>query len=475
MGARRAGAALLAVGLVLAGCGSKLSDDELVAADSLGGGVAPGGGSGSSATGARTAGGAPASTGSSATPAAGGDPGAGVPDGGDAVAAPAADPAVAVPEGGNGGATDVGVDEDSITLGTITTLTGPVPGLFRGAALGTQACAARVNAGGGLFGRSLDVQVGDDQANENQVRAQTERLLPEAFAFVGSFSLFDGAMAVPLEEAGVPDIGTALQPERFASPVNWSPQPVPPGWQTGGLAYLKGAFPDASQAVGFLGSENAPTQNAGIRAVLDQLGYRTVYEATFGATTQDFTAQVFRMKTAGVRFLIVTGDAPSYDRVLQAVDQQDLELDVFNPISNAYDARFLDLSGELAEGTIIYATHVLFGGEDSSVPEVNEFLTWLGRIDPGAVPDVFALYGWTSCLLFVQAATAVGPNLTRAALRDALATITTFDGNGLLAPTNPAGKEPPNCYIIVEVRGGAWQRRDTPPGEFRCDGTYLRL
>jgi ABC-type branched-subunit amino acid transport system substrate-binding protein len=465
--------ATLVAALLLDACGSQLSGDELVAADALGAG-----GGGPSAAGATGPAARDATADRSATGAAGAS-------GGEVVAVGATDagatdpgapaPIAPAPADGNGGATDVGVDEDSITLGTVTTLTGPVPGLFRGAALGTQACAARVNAAGGLFGRHLDVQVGDDQANENQVRAQTERLLPQALALVGSFTLFDGAMAAPLEEAGVPDIGTALQPERFASPVNWSPQPVPPGWQTGGLAYLQASFPEASQAVGFLGSESAPTQNAGIRAVLESLGMRLVYDATYGATTSDFTAQVFRMKTAGVRFLIVTGDAPTYARVLQSADQQDLDLDVFNPISNAYDGRYLELAGDLAEGTIIYATHVMFAGEDAaSVPEVAEFTTWLRRIDPGAVPDVFGLYGWMSCQLFVRAATAVGPNLTRQALRDALGTITSFDGNGLIAPGNPAGKEPPTCYVVLEVRGGQWQRRDTPADGFRCDGTYLR-
>src|SRR5688572_32624093 len=55
----------------------------------------------------------------------------------------------------NGGATDVGVTADTITLGTVTTLSGPVPGLFLGASLGVQAFAAYVNSQGGINGRKL--------------------------------------------------------------------------------------------------------------------------------------------------------------------------------------------------------------------------------------------------------------------------------------------------------------------------------
>src|SRR5205823_11626604 len=71
--------------------------------------------------------------------------------------------ASAAPAGGNGGATDVGVTGESITLGNVSTLSGPIPGLFQGAVLGAQAFAAYANSQGGVFGRRLKVEVRDDQ------------------------------------------------------------------------------------------------------------------------------------------------------------------------------------------------------------------------------------------------------------------------------------------------------------------------
>lgn len=479
-------AMLAALALAVAACGTQLSDEELVTADRLGGG---GGGaddfalSTSDDPSAPSAGGAGASTKGGATSASAGAPTGGGTSGDPAAADGGGAPADAggagaeapTPAEGNGGATDVGVTETTITVGTIATLTGPQPGLFRGAAQGAQACALRANSNGGLFGRTIQVKVGDDQANENQVRSLADSFAKEVFAFVGSFTLFDGAMA-PALDAGVPDMGVTLQPGRNKHPNNFAPQPNAPGWQTGGLTYLKKKFPDAAQAVGFLGADLAPTQNEGIKAVLRELGYKIVYDQTYGATTQDFTAQVFRMRSDGVRFLIMTGDTASYARVLQAADQQGFELDVFNPISNAYDPKYLKLAGSLAEGTIIYATHALFLGEDSgTVPEVDEYRTWLSRIDPNATPDVFGLYGWTSCQMFVDAAREVGPNLTREALLAQLGTLTEYDARGLIAPNNPAEKRPPECYVMLQLKGSTWERLDTPPGGFRCDGSYLYL
>jgi ABC-type branched-subunit amino acid transport system substrate-binding protein len=476
---RRAVALGLALLLVASACGSKLSARELAVADSLGGGSGRAAGpttAGATAdTVAPTDGGAvaadPGATGGTA-PGASGSTGATATGSGTTTGGAAA--TTTLPPGGNGGATDVGVTASSITIGTVASLTGPIPGLFRGAVLGTQACAARTNAAGGIYGRQIKVLAADDQTNENQGRIQAQKLAAQSVALVGSFTLSDGAIVAPAAAAGVADIGNALQPVRFSSKGNFSPTPNPPGWATGGLAYLKAAYPAASQAVGLLGADLAPTANSGIKGALAKLGMNLVYDQTYSATTTDFTAQVFRMKSQGVRYLIVTGESSISARVLQAANQQGLKLDVFNPIANTYDTKFLQLAGGLAEGTIVSANTVMYVGEDAAVvPEVAAFDTWMRRLDPNAILDVFSIFGWTSCVMFVQAAKAAGPHLTRASLLAQLAKITSFDGNGLLAPANPAGKVPPTCYLMLQVKNGKWQRRDGPNAGFRCDGSYV--
>src|SRR5207248_11803468 len=58
----------------------------------------------------------------------------------------------AAPAGGNGGATDIGVTADTYTLGNVATLSGPVPGIFQGAVIGTQAGVPTPTAWAGLSG-----------------------------------------------------------------------------------------------------------------------------------------------------------------------------------------------------------------------------------------------------------------------------------------------------------------------------------
>ena len=133
-------AILVAMMLVAAGCGARLSKTQLAqAAGSSGGsgGVSAGaaggdqggpaaGGDQGSATGGATSGG------STSGGTSGGSTGG--PSGPSAQAAGAAGACAAT-----GGNSDVGVTANSITLANVSLLTGPVPGLFKGAKDGTQA------------------------------------------------------------------------------------------------------------------------------------------------------------------------------------------------------------------------------------------------------------------------------------------------------------------------------------------------
>ena len=109
-----------------------------------------------------------------------------------------------------------------------------------------------------------------------------------------------------------------------------------------------------------------------------------------------------------------------------------------------------------------------YGGEDSSLPEVQLFNTWLKRVAPGQRPDIFAAYGWESGRLFVQALTAAGAKPTRANVMAELKKIDNFDGNGMLATARPASKRPPTWFMIINVVNGKFVRAD-PPSGFICN------
>jgi ABC-type branched-subunit amino acid transport system substrate-binding protein len=474
----RVAASAIAVGaLLLTSCGARLSPQQLAQAIGSNGGTGLGSGSqGSSGTGGVGAG----ATGTAAGPA-GGALGAGAGGGaggaGGGGGAGSAGPNTA-PPGGNGGATDVGVTGNSITLGNVSTLTGPVPGLFAGAVNGTGAFFAYQNSQGGVFGRQLKLAASDDQFDCGQNKAQTQSDIPKVFAFVGSFSLFDNCGAqVITQTPAVSDVHVALSKDAQSEANGFSPSPLRNGAATGPFQYVKGVHPDA---IGLAGSLVGDVQSAkdawvGEQATMQSLGYHFSYQRVYEPTETDFTADIVQMKSKGVKLVVlIAADVKGIARIQQAAQQQNWHPEVWLLGASAYDSTYNALAGSAGEGSLIYLPTAMYLGEDSGgIPEVGQFQTWMHRTHPDANADLFAAYGWASARLFVQALQAAGPRATRATLQAALKNTHQFNANGFLAPGDPAGKGPPVCYLMVKVSGGHFSRVDDPPNAYRCDGTYF--
>jgi ABC-type branched-subunit amino acid transport system substrate-binding protein len=481
-GRHRAVALVAALALVSA-CGSRANDAQI--AEALGTGAGRGAGNGTAAAKASSgANGAAAGTPGAGAGAAGAaaDPAAATGDAGAAGPAPGdTGPGSTLPPEGNGGATDVGVTGDTITLGNVSILTGPVPGLFAGAVNGVDAFLAYQNSQGGVFGRQLKLAPADDQFNCGTNKTLTEDNISKVFAFVGSFSLFDNCGAEVLAaHPEVPDIHNALSHDAQVLPNNFPPQAIRKGSSLGPFQYIKDKAPDAiTKSASLVGDvQSAKDSWDGIRAAMESLGYQFPYVRTYTPTETDFTADIVRMRSAGIELLVlVAADVKTIARVQAAAARQGWKPKITLVGASGYDATLVPLAGaDSLEGVYLYLPTAMYLGEDNeTVPEVGLFNEWLSKTHPDAKPDLFSVYGWTSARLFTQALEAAGPQATRAGLISALQQITSFNSNGLLATSNPAGKGPPTCYIMVQVSGGEFHRVDDPPNDYRCDSQYFEL
>src|SRR5437879_5779901 len=218
------GAAVLVAAVVIAACGARVDDTQVSAA---GGGARTSGGASAAAQDQGVQPGEATAVGAAGTAASGsGTTGSG------ATGGPSTSVAATAP-GDNGGATDVGVTATQISLGNISTLSGPVPGLFAGAVYGTQAWVAYQNSLGGINGRKIRLDVRDDQFDTGQNRAQTDEAIAKDFSLVGSFSLYDDAAIPEIEKAGVADLHIPLASAAQTSPNNFAVNPVKRGTPTG--------------------------------------------------------------------------------------------------------------------------------------------------------------------------------------------------------------------------------------------------
>lgn len=479
MRVRVASVLVVLVAFMAGGCGLRVSETRLAAArqgQSFNGTNRAGGAGGASgATGAGDAG-SVAGTGGDA----GGSAGGGATGGSSGSASVGGGgPAAAAPEGGNGGATDVGVTATTITVGNVSTLTGPVPGLFAGAVYGTQAAVAYINSLGGIYGRTLKLEVRDDQFDTGQNRAATIDLIGKAFAFAGSFSLYDDAAVSEIKTSNIVDTSYSLSNTRRAIPNNFSVQPGHKGWRLGPLNYFKRKFPNAISKVGTVYGDVPASKDSylGWKQAAESVGYHIVYERGIQPTESQFTADVVRMRNQGVKMVYLSAsDYKATARLAKEMAAQNVSVDAFVSGGVAYDPNFITFGGPATNGVYSEQQMSMYDGEDASLPEVKLFNDWVNRVKPGYKPDLFAVFGWGSVRLLADALKAAGPKITRASVNDAIRKLGQYDVHGLIAPANPGTKEPPTCYILVRVNNGKFERYDSPPPAFRCgDGGYFRV
>ncbi len=374
-----------------------------------------------------------------------------------------------------------GLTSNSVRIGNVSTLT-PF-GLFKGAAVGAQAYAEYINGLGGVNGRRLIVDSGDDTYSGAPNKDLTQSDIQSDFALVGGFSLEDSFGATVLAaNPQVPNVTVSLSPAANNLPNTFSPSPAVGGWQLGPLAYFKSKFPSAITHAGALIADQPSAEDKWVaeKAAMGSIGYKVVYDPTFDITQTNFDQNAVVMKNAGVKILFLEQMPENYAAsVVRALNQQN-----FHPVlvlggSTYSEALVQDAGGASAiDGSFMEQNTALFLGEDAAtIPAVATFQTWVQKASPGFKADLYTLYGWMSAELFSQALKAAGKSPTRGSVLQQLSKITAYNGNGMITTANPAKKIPGNCYIIAKIVDGKYQRLDDPPVNsstqgFRCDQPY---
>ena len=375
-----------------------------------------------------------------------------------------------------------GITMTSVHIGNVSTLA--LGGLFQGALVGTEAYADYANSMGGINGRKILVDSGNDNYTGAGNKQATQQAISNDAALVGDFSTFDGFGGVLLaENPDVPDVSVVLDHTTNSLPNVVSPVPLRQGWLEGPLQYFKKKFPTGVKAVGVLvadlPSSEAQWQNE--KFVMQKVGYRVAYDQTYDESQFDFTQNVITMRNQGVKVLFIDQMPEIYaSSLLKDLNQQNFHPQVVLGAS-AYSSQLTAASGgpSAVDGAYLNQTASLFlGGDESTIPAVATFLHWVNVASPGFKPDLFTMYGWVSGSLFAQALRNAGSDPSRGSVLSALSKITTFDAGHIIAATDPAAKTGSNCYLIGQVTSGQVQRLDDPPVSgstfgYRCDYQYV--
>ncbi|MDA8355873.1 MAG: ABC transporter substrate-binding protein [Actinomycetota bacterium] len=496
---RSAVVAVAAMALLLSACGSRLAANQIPLAEGAPGAVgaasgtgavgSAGAAAGTSAYGAATtAGGASSSPGAASTNngaatvgsksvagAAGGkvsnarttSAGAQPSGTGSGGGAPA-------PAGGNGGATTVGVTGTQITIANIASISGVAPGLTQSAQQATEAFAAYVNSQGGIYGRTLKVEPFDDQNTSGQNYADAEQACTNAFAMVGNASGFDTGSAQAVSQCGIPDVAAENSTTQAGETADI--YAASPGnahyWPLGAAEYLKSKYPNAvtHAAMIYLNVPATEEQAQHEMAAYKSVGFDYIYTASVTPTEPNYAPYVLQMQQKGVQYVTEYSTMSSAARLLEAMQQQNFQPQVVDWFSEEYTPQFIEQTQGESNGDLVLMATAAYE-EAGSIPEMQTYLSWLNRVAPGAKHDIFGIFAWSAGLAFLQAAKAVGPHLTRAALLAQLAKIHTWTGDGLQPPENFGTKIPSKCFDYFHIEGSSFQRLyPSTPNTYDCSG-----
>jgi ABC-type branched-subunit amino acid transport system substrate-binding protein len=397
-------------------------------------------------------------------------------------------------------ASDVGITAKTIRVAVVADVDNAiVPGVLQGIVDGVRGWGKYVNANGGIAGRKVQVDFIDSKLNANDARNAIIKACQDDFALVGTGALLLQTVDDEIKCAdsagqatGLPDIAAlvtnaaeACAPNAFpigpnsveCSTIDSSPQTY--RTNNGDSKYLlkqfgnlHGSFvlaTDSASVVKTSSVLNKGAQAAGIKADHE-------WQVTGFSPQSAYTPIIQGMKA----------DSSNYGLSLQAVggvvlERQEAQLQgltdpkiVWQCTLACYFDKTFVAAGTAVDREYMALSFLPFAETGANKMTAN-FVKYVGKNKLSG----FASWGFTSGLLFEQAAKAVvqknGNNgLTRANLLAELKNIHAFNASGMVGTTDIGNKVPSSCFMMEQFKSGKFVRvYPKTKGGFDCKSSNI--
>jgi ABC-type branched-subunit amino acid transport system substrate-binding protein len=353
-----------------------------------------------------------------------------------------------------------GVTPNSITVGTISTQTGPLAGNSAGVIYGEKAYFDYINALGGVNGRKIDLKYTlDDTGNPSEFTTLANTLINQdhVFAVSGVASLFFSPNIVV--EAKTPTYGYNVTanwngpPNLFAAggSVQYLPAIAPY------VGYVSRAAKANKIAIVAYGVAASAAACQAADKALTAKGFDVVYtdfKVPYPGST--ISTDVQRMKQAKANFVLSCMEDQGNVNMARAIEQYGLKTTQL--WLNGNDQTTLDQNQSLMQGVYFYIAHVPFTASSKLYPGLKLYLKEMNKYEPSYAQNELAVQGWESAALFVTGVKLAGKNLTQANVVAQTNKLTSFTAGGLTVPVNwkvsgHSGHAPPYCGAFIVVKG----------------------
>jgi len=341
-------------------------------------------------------------------------------------------------------------------------------GYFIPGTAGAQARIDEQNAAGGVNGRQLSLDVGDDGGDTTHNLATARQLIEQDNVFgLIEFPPSSAGSGEYLQSKGIPVTGWETSSDPWATRSDFfayagsgaaDPQKEPTNTnalflkQQGvtNVAFFAGPPP---AAIAVSKADETGATSVGLKVGYSDLG--------IAPGTADFTADAAKTKAAGSNGFITELDALTAQNLLKALAQQGLKLKGL--FTTGYDQRVVNAFSTQLQGDY-FTTE--FAPLELNLPGHKQYEADMAKYEPSALIGQLSLIGWLSADLFIKGLQLEGTSCpNRAGFISGLQNLHDYTGEGLLPPVDFATQQgkPKLCLYYSVVQGKKFVPVTTTP------------
>lgn len=378
------------------------------------------------------------------------------------------------------GATEQGVTDSQIVVGTISDPGNTIiPGLNQELFDAADAFVGWCNEAGGILGRKIVLNKRDAKLMEAGPRMV--EACQSDFMLVGNGEALDDTTVKPRTSCGLAEIAAYTVSTRAGRAENSILAIVNSDYQshlTGIYRQIQAKDPAVVPFFGELNSQLPALNTSGKRnaqAAVD-LGFTQVYYEETPLAVDNWRTYAENIKKAGVQVLAMEDTPENTASLLKALGDVGYFPKYLVMEANHYNVKFVEEAGTaLDETTVLINTgQVPFELAGADYPATQKLIDLLQQYAK-AEPKALAINAFSAWLLWAVAAKGCGDNLTRACVMGKASSTTNWTAGGLHAPETPGngGGTDSACFLSLQATSKGFvvnsDFTNATEGLFNCD------
>ncbi len=308
-----------------------------------------------------------------------------------------------------------GVGKDTLTLGSIQDLSGPLAGFGKQVRMGLLLAADEINEQGGINGRKVEMKVEDSGYDPKRAVLAAQKLVNQdkIFAMIAHIGTAQNLAAMPVQFSknvinffpvtAAREMFEPLHPLKYAFAATYYDQirlAAPKLVKEKNITKVCTIYQDDE-----FGLEVFRGAEAGLKSIGMDFTETTTYKR--GAT--DFSSQVARMKAAGCEMVVL---GTIIRETVGTIGES--RKTGFNPLFLGSSAAYTDLIHKLG-GPAMNGLYATMTAQHPYLDEASQPIRfWANKYKTkfNEDPTVFSVYGYQALMHFASAAGKAGKNLT---------------------------------------------------------------